>query len=170
MKNIMKFTFAVIAVFCTSVLYGQQLGVINTQELMEIMPETIAAQVQLEEAAQGFTEVIEAIQVEFNTKYNDYVRLQGTQSDAVRQLQERELSDLQNRRNEFQEMAQRDMEAMQRQLLTPIFDKIDETVGKVAKDNGIATVFDTSTGAIIYVDETKVTNLLPLVKRELGIE
>jgi hypothetical protein len=53
--------------------------------------------------------------------------------------------------------------------MTPIFDKIDQTVNKVAKDNGIIIVLDTSTGVTIFVDET-VPNLLPLVKRELGIQ
>ena len=169
MKNIIKFPLAVIAVFCTSMLYGQQIGVINTQELMEVMPETKEAQTKLEEEAQRYSEILEGIQVEFNTKFAEYQRAGATLSDAVSQYQARELNDLQNRYNEFQEMAQQDMEVLQRQLMTPIFDKIDQTVNKVAKDNGIIIVLDTSTGVTIFVDET-VPNLLPLVKRELGIQ
>jgi outer membrane protein len=170
MKNTIKILLAVAAVFCTSALYGQQMGVLNTQELIEIMPETIQAQAELEAAAQQFSETLETIRVEFNTKMADYQRDQGTLTDAMRQMRERELSDISARHEEFQQIAQRDMEVIQRQLMEPIFNKIDEIVGKVARDNGIAMVFDTSMGVTLFVDETKVTNLLPLVKRELGIQ
>ena len=44
-------------------------------------------------------------------------------SDAVRQLKEKELNDLIQRRNDFEQVAQQDLQKRYNELLAPIIDK-----------------------------------------------
>ena len=58
---------------------------------------------------------------------------------------------------------------MQQTLMTPIYQKAQEAINKIGKDNNLLYIFGTSAGAIIYMDEAQCMNLLPLAKAALGI-
>ena len=87
----------------------------------------------------------------------------------VIETKERELQELGQRIQQFQQNAQQEMAQMQQTLMTPVIDKAQAAVTKVAKAQGLTYVFDLSAGALIYYDEAVSVNLLPLVKKELGI-
>ena len=53
---------------------------------------------------------------------------------------------------------------------SPIQEKAMAAIEKVSKAGGYAVVFDLAAGSTIYIDEAQVTDLLPLVKTELGIK
>ena len=101
---------------------------------------------------------METIQVEFNNKYLDYQKNAETLSESAKQLKERELQDLQKRFDDFQQVAEQDAQKMQQQLMGPVITKAQDTI-----------VFDVAAGAMAYYNEATVTNILPLVKKELGI-
>ena len=90
-------------------------------------------------------------------------------SDAVRQLKEKELNDLIQRRNDFEQVAQQDLQKRYNELLAPIIDKAKAAIDKVATAGSYLAVFDTSTGSLAYFDEAMLTALAPAVKKELGI-
>ena len=81
----------------------------------------------------------------------------------------KELQDLQNRSREFQERAQQDYQKKQNELLAPIIDKAKAAIDKISAANAYTVVFDTSTGSLAYFDEATLTDIAPLVKKELGI-
>jgi hypothetical protein len=43
-------------------------------------------------------------------------------------------------------------------------------LSEVGKENGFIYVFDVSKGSLLYFDETKSTNVLPLAKAKLGLK
>ena len=109
------------------------------------------------------------IQVEFNNKYLDYQKNAETLSESAKQLKERELQDLQKRFDDFQQVAEQDAQKMQQQLMGPVITKAQDAIKKVAQAAGYTIVFDVAAGAMAYYNEATVTNILPLVKKELGI-
>ncbi len=169
MKNVLKLTLAVLLVMSSTSLFAQKFGRINSQEIIENMAESKEAQTQLEAYVQELTAQAETIQVEFNTKYQEYQKNVETWSDAIRQLREKELSDLQNRLREFQQMAQQEIQKKQMELFQPIQEKAINAINEVAKAGGYAFVYDTISGAMVYVDEATVTDLGPAVRAKLGI-
>ena len=84
-------------------------------------------------------------------------------------MKEKELNDMQTRTREFQERAQQDYQKKQNELLAPIIDKAKSAIDKVAAAGGFLVVFDTSTGSLAYFDEATLTDVAPVVKKELGI-
>ena len=109
------------------------------------------------------------IQVEFNNKYLDYQKNAETLSESAKQLKERELQDLQKRFDDFQQVAEQDAQKMQQQLMGPVITKAQDAIKKAAQAAGYTIVFDVAAGAMAYYNEATVTNILPLVKKELGI-
>lgn len=170
MKNLLKLTlFAALFVVCSSSAYAQKFGYINSQELISLMPERDSAVVQFNKFQEELESQMETIQVEFNTKYMDYQKNSTTMTDGVRQMKEKELQDLQRRLDEFGQAAQQDLQEMQQKLMTPIIEKAQAAIKKVGKAHSMTMVFDISVGAVVYNDEATTTDILPLVKKELGI-
>jgi len=143
-------------------------GHINSQELLMAMPERDSAEAKLKKYGKDLQDQIETLQVEFNKKYQDYLQKKATFTDAIREMKEKELSDLQQRSQEFEQTAQQDYQKQQAELMKPIVDKANAAITKVAKANGFIYVFDVSTGSVAYFSDQSV-DVLPLVKKELGI-
>ena len=95
MKKVLKLTLAVVCVMCSTSLFAQKIGRINTQDVIVNMAEFKDAQTQLEAFAKDLQAQAETIQVEFNTKLQEYQKGEATMTDAVKQLKEKELTDLQ---------------------------------------------------------------------------
>lgn len=169
MKKVIKLTLAVALTLSASSLFAQKFGRINTQEILLAMPETKEMNTNMQAYGKDLEDNLETIAAEFNQKLADYQKNYASYSDAVRQLKEKELQELQNRRQEFEQIAQQDYQKKQQELLTPIIEKAKGAIDKVAKANGYMVVFDTATGSLASFDEATLTDLAPLVRAELGI-
>ena len=169
MKKAIKLTLAVALVMGSTSLFAQKFGRINTQEIIMAMPETKTMQENMETYAKELQDNIETMNVEFNTKLQDFQKNYNTFSDAIKEMKEKELQDMQNRTREFQERAQQDYQKKQNELLGPIIEKAKAAIDKVSAANAYTAVFDTSTGSLAYFDEATLTDIAPQVKKELGI-
>ena len=123
MKKVIKLTLAVALTLSASSLFAQKFGRINTQEILLAMPETKEMNTNMQAYGKDLEDNLETIAVEFNQKLADYQKNYASYSDAVRQLKEKELQELQNRRQEFEQIAQQDYQKKQQELLTPIIEK-----------------------------------------------
>ena len=77
---------------------------------------------------------------------------------------------MQRRIQEFQTNAQQQLQDKQVELFQPIYGKVDKAVKEVGKENGFVYIFDVSKGALLYFDDTKSTNVMPLAKAKLGLK
>ena len=145
MKKAIKLTLAVVLVMGATSLFAQKFGRINTQEIIMAMPETKTMQENMDTFAKELSDNIETMNVEFNTKLQDFQKNYNTFSDAIKEVKEKELNDMQTRTREFQERAQQDYQKKQNELLAPIIDKAKSAIDKVAAAGGFLVVFDTST-------------------------
>lgn len=169
MKNVLKLTLAVVFVMCSTSLFAQKFGRINSQEIIANMAETKEAQTQLQTFVGELQAQMETIQVEFNTKYQEYQKNLETMSDAVKQIKEKELTDINGRIRDFEQMAQQDIHKKEVELFQPIQEKAINAINEVAKAGGYVFVYDLAAGSMIYIDEAVVTDLGPAVRTKLGI-
>ena len=167
MKKVLKLTLAVVCVMFSTSLFAQKIGRINSQDVVVNMTEFKEAQTQIEALAKDLQAQAETIQVEFNNKLQEYQNSQGTLTDAVRQLKEKELTDLNTRIQEFQQVAQQDLQKKENELMTPIYEKVKNTIDEVAKAGGYTVILPG--GALIYVDPAQVKDIAPEVKSKLGV-
>ncbi len=149
-----------------------KIGHINSQELLAAMPETDSAQKQLGTWAKDNELVLEEMTVEFNKKYEEYVkRMEDTanpMSDLIRAAKEAELQELQQRIQAFQQQAEQDLERQKMQLFQPIQEKAIKAVNEVASENGFTYILDAGMGVVVY-SAPDAQDILPLVKAKLGL-
>jgi outer membrane protein len=143
---------------------------INNDELVRAMPEFDSAVVKLEALRVQFMKDIELLQVEFNNAYNRYLTESKVWSDMVRQAKEEELASMQQKIEGFQQQASQMMQEKQTELFNPVVQKAEKAIQSVGRENGFIYVFDMSKGSIIFVDDTKSTDITALVKTKLGIK
>jgi len=171
MKNLNKLVvFVLLAGICgTAVAQNYKFGHINAQEIIMLMPELDSVQVKLENYRKDLQEQVESMQVEFTNKMSVYQSKQDTWTAAILEQKQKELQELAQRIEEFERTAQQDFQNMQRMLVEPVREKANNAVQKVGKDNGFTYVFDISAGILPYFNADQSVDILPLVKKELGI-
>ena len=145
-------------------------GHINNDELIQSMPEYDSATVKLEKFRKELVNALELMQVEWNNKSDAYQKESNTLNDIVKQTKEQELMDIQKRIQDFQANAQTQLQNKQTEVFQPIYTKVDKAIKDIGKENGFLYVFDVAKGALLYFDETKSTNVMPLVKTKLGLK
>jgi outer membrane protein len=168
MKKVLKLTLAVVCVMFSTSLFAQKIGRISSQEVVVNMAEYKEAQTQLEALAKDLQAQMETIQVEMNTKIQEYQKGAETMTDAVRQLKEKELNDLNTRLQEFNQVAQQELQKKEQELMEPIIKKANEAITEVSKAGGYTVIFET--GQMIYFDEAQVKDITPEVKAKLGAQ
>ncbi len=169
MKKVLKLTLAVALMLSATSLFAQKFGRVNSQEIIMAMPETKQMQTNMEAFNKDLQNNLEAIQVEFNNKYQDFQKNYSTLSEAVREMKQKELQDLTQRLQEFEQIARQESQKKQNELLAPIIEKAKNAINKVSAAGGYLAVFDISAGSLAYFDQAALTDIAPAVKKELGI-
>ncbi|MFV0376565.1 MAG: OmpH family outer membrane protein [Mangrovibacterium sp.] len=169
MKSIFKICLFAVLLFSAGMVQAQtyKFAHIDSQGLIQAMPETITAQKSLEEQAKGLEDQLASMQKEFQTKLAEYTQKADSLTDIVRQSKEEDLQGLQQRIQTFNQNAQQKLQQKQGELMQPIFAKANETIEVVAKEQGVIYVFDSN--AVLYKSNESI-DLLPLVKKKLGIQ
>lgn len=167
-----KTSIIFIFVLLTSAAFAQpnlKIGHINSQELLQLMPESDSAQLKLEKAAKDLQDQLEAMQVEFNDKYQTYVKQRDTYSELIRQTKEADLQQMNQRIQQFQANAEQEIQKQRADIFKPVLDKANAAIAEVGKENGFTYIIDLSTGAFIYHSENSI-DILPLVKLKLKLK
>jgi len=161
---------AALIIFVATAGYSQNLkfGHINSDELIQALPEFDSANVKLEGLQKELVNALELMQVELNNKSDAYNKESKTLTDIVRQTKEQELIDLNRRIQDFQTSAQEQLQNKQVELFQPIYVKVDKAIKDVGKENGFTYIYNVAT--LLYVDEAKSTNVMTLVKAKLGVK
>jgi len=152
--------------------YSQQkikLGHLNSNDLLEAMPEKSQAQKTLQDYSKQLEDQLVTMQDELEKKYNEYLEKKDTYTDLIKKNKEEELTSLQQRIQTFQTNAQQDIQKKEQELLKPIIDKAKKAIEDVAKENGYTYIFDSGTGSLLYYPKD-ADDILPLVKKKLGIK
>jgi outer membrane protein len=170
MKRILGLITIVILTAFTTEAQTLKFGHINSEELIQAMPEFDSANIKLENLQKELTNTLELMSVELNNKSEAYNKESKNLTDIVRQTKEQELVDLNRRIQEFQTNASTQLQNKQVELLQPIYSKVDKAIKDLGKENGFIYVFDISRGSLLFYDETKSTNVMPLAKAKLGLK
>jgi outer membrane protein len=145
-------------------------GHINSDQLMQALPEFDSANVKLEKFRKELINALELMSVELNNKNEAYNKESKNLTDLVKKTKEQELVDMNKRIQDFQTNAQQQLQDKQVEYLQPVYAKVDKAIKDVGKENGFLYIFDVAKGALLYFDETKSTNVLALAKAKLGLK
>lgn len=137
---------------------------INTQELVEAMPEFKAANAEIEKLGETYQATIQESIKELETKLKQYDAEAASQTQEENQRRMQEVEGMKQSLGQFQQQAQKELEEKRFNLLKPITDKAKAAIEKVAASQGLEYVLEA--GGLIVA---KGKDLMPEVKAELGI-
>ncbi|MBO6095731.1 MAG: OmpH family outer membrane protein, partial [Bacteroidales bacterium] len=141
MKKLFVIALAALATLTAS---AQQLAKVNFQELVMLMPEMDAARETIAASQKEAEETYSAMVEEYQGKLSQYQQKQATWTAAIRESKERELMEIQNRIQEFQQSISQELQQQQNQLTAPIQEKANNVVTELAKAKGVTVLFDIS--------------------------
>lgn len=144
-----------------------KIGYIDSQELIDLMPEKDSVEAQLMAYQKSLEEQIGAMYMEYQSKVQNYSNNLDGMSAIIKQTKEREIADLETRITEFQQSAESDFSMKQQELFDPLITKAKNAISDVAKANGYTYIFDISMGTVLFYESGD--NVLPLVKAKLGL-
>lgn len=169
MKRLKLIAIAVVLFVAGTSLTNAQSKIahINTQDLVEAMPEMKAAQGQLEKLKKTYDTQLKDMYKELETKAKMYDAQAGEQTDEVNAKRVQEVQGMQSNIQAFNQQAMQDLQKKEVDILQPILDKARQAIQKVARAQGIQYVMDATPGGGMLLADGK--DLLVDVKKELGI-
>lgn len=172
MNKIFKVFFLFVAFFAlNSVASAQTIKIahVNTNEVMNAMPDKAKAEKNLETYYNELQEQLKTMYTEYQNKLQDYQANAETMSNLVKQSKEKELVDLESRITAFQTNAESEFENKRAELLAPLLEKIQNAINSVGKEKGYTYILDLATGTTVYVG-TDAVDVTKDVKTKLGIK
>ena len=163
----MKHIILVLATLLSTAVFGQKLGHINSNELLLAMPERTTIETQIKTYAQDLESQLSAMTQEYQGKVQNYQANEATMTDAIKKDKIKEITNLEERISEFQQTAQKDLQAKEESLLKPLIDKAKKAIEDVAKENSYSYIFDSGVGVLLYQKDSD--DIMPLVKKKLGL-
>ena len=140
---------------------------IDTQALVEAMPEMKAAESQLEKLQKTYDTEIKAMAKELDAKLKQYEVEAESKTEEENRKRFEEVQGMQNNIGAYRQQALADLDQKRVDLYTPVLEKARTAIQKVARAQGIQYVLDSTQGSgVILADGT---DLMAEVKKELGI-
>ena len=178
-KLINVFFVAAALLFSANVANAQQkIGHLNSEEVFANLSDAKTAQTTLENLAKVKQAEIGKMQTEYQTKYEAAIAKNKTLSEANKetvtkelQVMGEELQGMEKRIKDAQTKAQQEIATKQGELYTPINQKFETAVKAVAKEKGLAYVFDIAAqqGANNLLFSDGGDDITAAVKTKLGI-
>ena len=146
---------------------AQKFGHINTQELFTQMPEVNQVKLKMDTIQAQYEEQLTMMNEEIQRKMQDYQAQEATMADAIKQIRQQELQEMNQRIQLFYQTAEQDIQRKQQELLAPVHEKMAKAIKAVGEREGYTYIFDSAAMVHIGADAKDVT---PAVKKELGIK
>ncbi|MFN8165705.1 MAG: OmpH family outer membrane protein [Bacteroidia bacterium] len=163
--------FAVIALLFTGMTATAQslkFGHIDSGALIQMMPQTKQADSTLKRFAESLDAQLKAMTAEYQSKLQSYQSKADSMPEAIRTIKEKELTDLGQRIQDFQQNAQESITNKKQELYGPIFKRAEDAIKEIAKEKSYSYIFDTSLGTVLYAQPSD--DIMPLVKEKLGLK
>ena len=159
-----------IALMPLMLLAQARIGIVNSQELFELMPEKVAAEAQLKALSDKYHAEYKLLQAEFDKKYADYqtVAADASMPETIKERRVQELQESDKKMREFQRRAADDIAAQRQALTKPLTDKIQDAIRRAGEQGGLDVVFDTAVTPVAYTGRNTI-DLTSTVKALLGL-
>ena len=150
---------------------AQQMAYIESEKIIDEMPEYQNATKELEQQIKEWEIVVEEKFETVENKYQDYVKNESMFSDDIKQQKQEEIFALERQAKDYREEkfgTDGELQKLQDSKLKPLQDKVMSAAQKVAKENNYDYVFDKMPESN-WVWTNPKHNLTDLVIAELGL-
>lgn len=142
-------------------------GHVNSQAIMQSLPEFIKANGEFEAQAKQYENDMKAMQDEIQRKGDEYEKNQSTMNATAKAEAEAALNQLMQKYQQAYQDNQQALQKAQQEKLQPIMTKIMTAIKNVGKNGGYVYIMDIS-GGIPYISDTLSKDVTEEVKAEIN--
>ena len=164
MKRLIILLFALLPV--TMIAQESKIAYVNYEEVMTAMPEFNEMRTKLEALEGQLRNTYTSLHEEYERKASDYIAQQDSLPDNIKQMRMADISQLQERIENFAASMQGTMQEEQGKMFTPISDKLNKAIQDVGKDKGYLYILDSR---VMFYQAAEATNATSFVKQKLGL-
>ena len=148
-------------------LFAQKFGHLDSQALLQSLPEATAVQSKLEAKGKEYQKQIEDMQSELQRQAEAYDKSKSTMNATKQQETENELNGLYQKYQQALQDNQQTLSKEQQEKMQPITTKLVNAIKAVGKAGGYVYIMDVSSG-IPYISDTLSKDVTAEVKAQLN--
>ena len=149
--------------------FAQKFGHVNSQEVIQAMPEFTKARTDLEALGKQYEADLKSMQEEIQKKAEALEKEQATLPANIKQRREQELQEMYQK---YQQSAQDNQQALakeQSEKMQAITTKVLDAIKSIGQTEGYVYIMDIA-GGIPYISTTLSTDVTAKVKAKLGLK
>ena len=164
-----KMIICAMCAFCGVITASaQKFGHVNSQEIVQAMPEFTKARTDIEALTKQYEADLKSMQDELQKKADEFDKLPADTPENIKQRRQQELQEMyqkiqQNYQDNQQALAKEQSEKMQ-----AITSKVIDAIKAVGQAGGYVYIMDLASG-IPYISTTLSTDVTKEVKAKLGL-
>lgn len=163
----MKKLILMLMLFAPMAMFAQKYGHLNSQQVMNDMPEFVKARGEIEATAKQYENDLKAMQDELQRKAADYEKTKSTMNATKQKETEETLMQLNEKiRTAYNDNSQA-LQKAQQEKMQPITTKLVNAIQAVGKAGNYVYIMDITSG-IPYISETLSEDVTSKVKAELA--
>ena len=158
--------------FAPMATFAQKFGHVNSQEIVQAMPEFTKARTDIEALTKQYEADLKSMQEELQKKSEAYEKEQASLPALPANIKERREKELQDMYQKIQQSYQDNQQALakeQSERMQAITTKVLDAIKQVGQSGGYVYIMDL-TGGIPYISTTLSTDVTSQVKAKLGLK
>lgn len=148
-------------------LFAQKFGHLDSQALLQSLPEAIKVQSELEAQGKIYENELKAMQDELQRKAEDYDKNKSTMNATKQAETEKNLQDMYAKIQQTMQDNQQAFNKLQQEKLGPVIDKVNKAIEAVAKAGNYVYIMEQKAGQPIYVNTAISEDVTAKVKAQI---
>ena len=145
-------------------VFAQKFGKVNTQAIMQSLPELSKVNGEREAAAKQYENELKSMQEELQRQSEAYEKAKSTMNQTAQQQKEQELQTLYQKIQQTYQDNQQALQKTQQEKMQPVITKVRNAIQNVGNAGGFTYIFEE--GAAVYTG-TNVEDVTSKVQSEL---
>ena len=160
----MKKLIVMLMMMAPVAVFAQKFGKVNTQTIMQSLPELSKVNGELEATAKQYENELKSMQEELQRQSEAYEKAKSTMNATTQQQKEQELQGLYQKIQQTYQDNQQALQKAQQEKMQPVLNKVRNAIQNVGNTGGYTYIFEE--GAAVYTG-TNVEDVTSKVPSEL---
>ena len=160
----MKELIVMLMMMAPVAVFAQKFGKVNTQTIMQSLPELSKVNGELEATAKQYENELKSMQEELQRQSEAYEKAKSTMNATTQQQKEQELQGLYQKIQQTYQDNQQALQKAQQEKMQPVLNKVRNAIQNVGNTGGYTYIFEE--GAAVYTG-TNVEDVTSKVQSEL---
>ncbi len=160
----MKKLIVMLMMMAPIAVFAQKFGKVNTQTIMQSLPELSKVNGELEATAKQYENELKSMQEELQRQSEAYEKAKSTMNATTQQQKEQELQGFYQKIQQTYQDNQQALQKAQQEKMQPVLNKVRNAIQNVGNTGGYTYIFEE--GAAVYTG-TNVEDVTSKVQSEL---